>query len=349
MKRLIVLMVTLLLSFSGCSSDSVNTETETFVFTDSVGRQVVVPLNIDRVAVSGPIAQIMIFSLAPDKMVGIATEWSEVSEDILKPEHYNLPILGQLYGGKGELNLETLLGSGAQIVIDIGEPKDTIVSDLDQLQEQTGIPFVHITANLDNMGDSYRLLGKLFNMTEEAEKLASYCETTYEKTQAIAAEVDKVNLLYCLGDKGQNVIAKGSYHGEVIDLLSNNLAVAIHPVSQGTGNEVDMEQIAIWDPDVILFAPDSVYSSIAKDEAWQTIRAIQNGNYYEVPNGPYNWVGFPPSVQRYLGMMWMSQLLYPEKAAYNLNAEVSEYFELFYHTALTEEQYNQLVINSLGN
>lgn len=348
MKRVIILAMVLLLSFSGCSSDSVNTETETFVFTDSVGRQVVVPLDIDRVAVSGPIAQIMIFSLAPDKMVGIATEWGEVSESILKPEHYTLPILGQLYGGKGEINLETLLGSGAQIVIDIGEPKDTIVSDLDQLQEQTGIPFVHITANLDNMGDSYRLLGKLFNMSEEAEKLASYCETTYEKTQAIAAEVDQVNLLYCLGDKGQNVIAKGSYHGEVIDLLSNNLAVVENPISQGTGNEVDMEQIAIWDPDVILFAPDSVYSSVAKEEAWQTIRAIQNGNYYEVPNGPYNWVGFPPSVQRYLGMMWMSQLLYPEKAAYNLNAEVAEYFELFYHTALTEEQYHQLVINSLG-
>ena len=234
----------------------------TVVFTDSVGREVEVPKEITKIAISGPLAQIVVFSLAPDKMIGIATPWSDVTESIMKPEYYNLPILGQLYGGKGELNLETLLASNAQVVIDVGEPKDSIVSDLDQLQEQTGIPFVHITANLDNMGDAYRLLGTLLDMQEEAEIRAVYCEETYLRTKSIASHVEKANLLYCLGDKGQNIIAKGSYHAEVIDLLSNNLAVVEKPVSKGTGNEVDMEQILNWNPEVILFAPDSIYDSV---------------------------------------------------------------------------------------
>ena len=55
--------------------------------------------------------------------------------------------------------------------------------------------------------------------------------------------------------------------------------------------------------------------------------------------GPYNWMGFPPSVQRYLGMLWMAKLLYPDAADYDLQAEVTEYFDLFYHCALTGEQY----------
>ena len=143
------------------------------------------------------------------------------------------------------------------------------------------------------------------------------------------------------------MIANGSYHAEVIDLLSNNLAVVESPSSKGTGNETDMEQLLIWDPDVIIFAPDSIYDTVASDPTWQNLSAIENGTFYEVPFGPYNWLGFPPSVQRYLGMMWMTQLLYPDIAQYDLYSEVANYYDLFYHTNLTEEQYNELVANSI--
>lgn len=321
---------------------------ETFLFTDSAGREVELPTNIEKVAVSGPLAQIVLFALCPDKLVGVASAWDTTAEEYLATEYYNLPELGQLYGGKGELNLETLLASGAQVVIDVGEPKDTIVEDLDGLQAQTGIPFVHITAMTDTMGDAYRKLGELLNMPVEAETLASYCDGVYADTLQIANSVEKVNLLYCLGDAGQNVIAKGSYHAEVIDLLANNLAELAEPSSKGSGNEVDMEQILVWNPDVVLFAPDSIYATVAQDEAWQEVAAIKNGNYYEVPFGPYNWMGFPPSVQRYLGMMWMAQLLYPETAQYDLYAKVAQYFNLFYHCELSEAQYDALVESSIG-
>ena len=246
------------------------------------------------------------------------------------------------------MNLETLLASGAEVVIDVGEPKDSIVEDLDALTEQTGIPFVHVTATTETMGDAYRKLGELTGMAEEAEALAAYCDETYARVLAIAERVEKANLLYCLGDAGQNVVAAESYHAEIIDLLSNNLAVVDDPSSKGSGNEVDMEQILLWNPDVILFAPGSIYASVGEDAAWQQVTAIQNGAYYEVPFGPYNWMGFPPSVQRYLGMLWMAKVLYPEAAEYDLYTEVAEYFRLFYHSELTEAQYDALVANSIG-
>ena len=129
-------------------------------FTDSVGRTVELPAVIEHVAVSGPLAQIVLFALCPDKLVGIASAWDETAEQYLATEYYNLPELGQLYGGKGELNLETLLASGAQVVIDVGEPKGSAAEDLDALQEQTGIPFVHVTATTETMGDAYRKLDR---------------------------------------------------------------------------------------------------------------------------------------------------------------------------------------------
>ncbi len=368
MKKRIILILALFLmvaAIAGCASGQPGTpsaasasaqetssasspQSGTVKFTDSAGREVEVPEEITKVAISGPLAQIAVFALAPDKLVGIAAEWDATAEAFLDTEYYNLPLLGQLYGGKGELNLETLLASGAQVVIDVGEPKDTIARDLDALQEQADIPFVHITMTTETTGGAYRKLGELLGMREEAEALAQYCETVYARTEEIAASVDKVNLLYCLGDTGLNVIANGSYHSEVIDLLSNNLAVVGEPSSRGTGNEVDMEQILLWNPDVILFAPGSVYATAGEDEAWQQVTAIANKTYYEVPYGPYNWMGFPPSVQRWLGMMWMAQLLYPDAAQYDLRAEVSRYFEMFYHCGITQNQYDALVANSIG-
>ena len=354
-QRLLALLLALVmtLSLAACGAQSApaedeNTAPETRVFTDSVGREVTVPAQIDQVAVSGPMAQIVLFALCPDKLVGISNAWDESAAQYLDTEYYNLPLLGQLYGGKGELNLETLLESGAQVVIDVGEAKGSIVEDLDALQEQTNIPFVHIDAALASMDETYTLLGDLLGMPDEAKTLADYCRSTYDRALTIADSVEKANLLYITGDAGLNVIAQGAYHAEVIDLLSNNLAAVDDPSSKGTGNEVDMEQILNWNPDVILFAPDSIYDTVGDDATWQGVTAIQNGAYYEVPMGPYNWMGFPPSVQRLLGMLWMAKVLYPEAADYDLYTEAAEYFKLFYHCDLTREQYDALVANSLG-
>ena len=350
-KRLIALLLSLIMcwSLAACGSNTASSGEITTVFTDSCGRNVEVPAQIDGIAVTGPLAQIIVFALAPDKLVGIANAWDNIALAYIPESYTQLPVLGQLYGGKGggDLNPETLLQSGAQVVIDVGEAKEGIAEDMDSLQAQTGIPFVHIDAQLDTLDETYIMLGQLLNLEKDATVLSDYCRNVYDRTVSIANSVDKVNLLYLLGDAGCNVIARDSYHSEVIDLLSNNLAVVDSPSSKGTGNEVDMEQILLWDPDYILFAPDSVYDSVSDDTAWQQVTAIANGHYCEVPEGPYNWMGFPPSAQRLLGMIWMAYVLYPDACGYDLYEEVAQYFQLFYHTELTQSQFDQLIENSL--
>lgn len=357
MTKKLALLLALLLALSilaGCGQEQEREAEdlpETVMFTDSLGREVELDSKIEKIAVSGPLAQIVLYSLAPEMLVGFSSDWSSEAAQYIPEEYFELPVLGQLYGGKGELNLEELLLADPQVVIDVGEPKDSAAEDLNALQEQTGIPFVHITATTETMSDAYRMLGELLGIEERAEEYAVYCEEVYENTKNIIASVgedNKIPVLYCLGDQGINVIAKGSYHAEIIDLLSDNLAVVEEPSAKGSGNEVDMEQILIWNPEVIFFAPDSIYSEVENDSAWQRLTAIQNGKYYEVPFGPYNWMGFPPSVQRYLGMIWMAQILYPDTAQYDVKAEAKRYYEMFYHTELSDAQYDALVANSLG-
>ena len=351
-KKLLALLlaVVMVLGLMACGTKKKEEDPNaTRTFTDSTGREVEVPVQIDKVALSGPMAQIVLFALCPDKLVGVSNAWSKEAQEYLDEKYFNMPQIGQLYGGKGVLNLETLLQSGAQVVIDVGEPKGSIKEDMDSLQQQTGIPFIHITADTESYPAAYRMLGDLLNMKDEAQTLAAYCEKIYARTVSIAGSVEKANVLYVTGDAGQNVIASGSYHAEILDLLTNNLAVVDDPSSKGTGNEVSMEQILTWNPDVVVFAPESIYATVQDDAAWQSVTAIKNGAYYEVPFGPYNWMGFPPSVQRYLGMMWLSKVLYPDATAqYDLFDDVHEYYELFYHCDLTRAQYDALVANSLG-
>ncbi len=344
LRKPLSLLFALAISLSPISVSA--TAEEAASFTDSAGRKVRVPASIERLAPSGSLAQIMLFALAPERFVGISAAWSPEAEEFLG-DYYNLPIIGQLYGS-GDLNLEQLAALDPQIIIDVGEAKGTVAEDMDGIQAQLGIPTVHIDAKTATFADAYRLLGKLLGLEERGEALAAYCERVYAMAQSIMESVGaekKIPMLYLLGKDGLNVIAKGSCHAEIIDLIGNNLAVVENPSSKGTGNSVDMEQLLLWNPDVILFAPDSVYGTVQDDPVWQELAAIRNGNFAEVPFGPYNWIGFPPSVQRYLGILWMCKLFYPEAAEYDLYTEVAEYYGLFYHFQLTQAQFDRLMTN----
>lgn len=350
-KGIICLILVLALVLCGCGQTHGGSEPSTMEFTDSTGRSVTVPTEITKIAISGPLSQVYILPLAGDMLVGVSNAYAEDAALYLPAYIFEKTEIGQLYGGKGEMDLEALLAADPDIVIDIGEPKGSIAEDLDGLTAQTGIPFVHIDATVATAPEAYRILGSLLGREEKAEQLAQWCEKTYASMTDMMEKVDADNarksLLYCLGDKGVNVIAEGSFHAETVNMMGNNLAVVEDVVSSGAGNEVDLEQILLWDPDVIIFAPDSCYAEIADAAQWQSVSAVAEGNYYETPYGPYGWLSSPPSVQRYLGMLWLGELLYPEYTEYNLQDAVTEYYKLFYGCDLTEEMYRSLMENAL--
>lgn len=103
-----------------------------------------------------------------------------------------------------------------------------------------------------------------------------------------------------------------------------------------------MEQIALWNPQFLLFDAASIYDTVSGMETWSELTAISTGNYLKVPEGPHNWMGTPPAVQRCLGMIWLTAQLYPEYCDYDVKAEILEFYDLFYGCKLTEDQYTHL-------
>lgn len=317
-------------------------------FTDSTGRTVTVPDRIDRVVPSGPAAQMMLLSLAPEKLSGLSNPLTADMKEFLPEQYHSLPVFGQFYGAQN-LNAEALLAAGPQVIIDVGETKTSAGKDMDALTQRLGIPAVHIRATLKNTPEAYRRLGKLLGVENRAERLAAFTGRIYERALDIVSKAgnNKVRVMQTGGSDGLNVTVSGNYHAELINLVADNVADVPEQTGRSYGTPVNMEQILVWNPDVVLFAPGSIYDTAAADPAWSRLGAIRGGQYYEIPGAPYNWLGTPPSVNRYLGLIWLPFVLYPGLADYDLYEETAQYYRLFYRHDLSRARFDALTAKAV--
>lgn len=331
------------------SAESEEEGFQPYTFVDDLGHEIEITEEITAIVPSGQLAQIMLLGVAPDLMAGLGGKlYDDMAEFI--PDYDRLSQL-TYFGtvlGAADLDVEALASTNAQLVIDMGYTKNGYEEDLANTQALTGITCVFIEAGLDNYGEALRKLGQLLGREDKCEEMAVWCEEVYERALNIMEQVgdNKVNGLYALGDGGLNVIAEGQSQAEVINLVFNNVAVIENFSGKGSGNTVNMEQIALWDPDFVIFGDDGLYETLPEDPAWSQISAIKSGNYVESPDAPHNWTVAPPACQRYLALLWLPSILYPEYCDYDLQEEVTEYYELFYGCTLTDEQYQAITANA---
>ena len=332
---------------SGATSEPASeASTETVQFTDDAGRTVEVPATIDRIAPSGHTANQVLLTMAPEKMVGLSGELTDEQLAYLGEDLADLPVFGQIYGGKGDFNKEAVAAADPQLIIDVGEAKDSLGEELDTLQDQIGIPCVHIdSTDLHSYADLYDQLADILD-SEKAAELADYCRNAVEEVETVVAEVpedERPRAAYLLGDTGTNAMARGGFQSGIIDLCSENVVVVDDPSSSGKGNEIGLEQIALWDPELIVFVGDSIYDTVGDEPAWAELTAIKSGNYFRAPSEPYNWISMPASVNQIIGLQWYARLCYPSYFGDDLRDVVGEYYQLFYGHDLTDEEYDALM------
>lgn len=359
----VAVMCTAALSFGaigmvGCSSGGSDegadsqeqVQSETRIFTDSLGREVEVPANITKICPSGFTAQQVLLTMAPDKMVGLAQELTDEQLAIFGDEFAEAPVFGAVLGAKDNFNRESVAAAAPEVIIDTGEVKKDTQESLDALQEQLGIPVVFIESYLEDYGTAYEMLGDLLGMEERGAELSAYCDAAYKEVSDIMAtipESERVSMAYLLGNNGLNAIAKTSVQGQIIDMVANNVVVVEDVVGKGTGNEISLEQIALWNPELIIMERGTVYDSVGDDPAWAGIAAIANDNYYEVPNNPWCWMNNPPTVNMVMGMQWLPRLLYPDAFDDSIEDVTKAYYSTMYNYDLTDAQLDELLANAL--
>ena len=129
--------------------------------TDAAGRTVSVPANVSRVFPAGPPAAILLYTLAPELLIG----WPRANRPeecaYMLPEICTRPEVGRITGRGNTANLETVLALKPDLILDVGSTSATFVSLAERVQEQTRIPYALLDGRFAGIAATYRTLGAL--------------------------------------------------------------------------------------------------------------------------------------------------------------------------------------------
>lgn len=314
---------------------------------DGAGRKVIVPAKIDRVYATSPVAAVVLYTLAPEKMVGWNYRLGEREKRFLLPAVRDLPALGGWFGETGKGNRESLLASRPHLILSIGYNDATEVDFADRLQAQVGVPVYSASGRFREMAATYERLGELLGVRERAAALAAYTRRTLEDTAALAASVppaERVRVYYAEGLRGLQTDTKGSMHTEPLDYLGME-NVAQGPETTGFGRvSVSPEQVIAWRPDVLLVCREKsgdaglVAPEWLRERSWLQVPAVADGRIYSIPSEPFNWFDRPPSVARLLGLRWLLWVLYPERVTFDMIEETRGFYRLFYRYEMAVDE-----------
>ena len=95
---------------------------------DSSGRVVAIPDRVTRVMAAGPPASVVLYVLAPEKMIGWTAAPRPNEREFLLPSVRDLPELGRLTGRGDTANIEVVLREKPDLIFDFGSVNATYVS-----------------------------------------------------------------------------------------------------------------------------------------------------------------------------------------------------------------------------
>ncbi len=310
--------------------------------TDGAGRAVPVPAKVERVFPAGPPAAIQLYTLAPDLLLGWPRPNRPEEREFLHPQYGALPEVGRITGRGNTANLEVVLALKPDLILDIGSVNATYVSLADRVQEQTGVSYALLDGRFDGIAASYRTMGALIGRQQAAEALARNTEDTVKTITGRIAAIPperRPRVYYARGPRGLETGLGGSINVETIELLARNVAGE----TRGGLSNVSVEQVLLWDPDVIVTIDLTFAANVYSDRAWAPIAAVRNKRVHLSPRLPFGWVDFPPSVNRLMGLWWLAKILYPDLFPEDLRARTREFYQQFYHVALSDAQIDRVL------
>lgn len=336
MKKILCFILIAFLSFSVFAAGAAETMAapaaeETVSFTDDLGRVVEVPAAIDSVCPSGSMAQVILLTFDASKLAGLTTQMSSEDAAYYSGLDPDIPVLGTFYGKKANLNKEALIVADPDVVIDIGEIKGSeseMISDLDVLQEQIGIPVVFIESYLADSAHTYTKLGELLNDEERAGELAAWAEDAVSYASQMKEEYGGiVTFYYSSAVDGLEALPAGNFHAEVLESVGG-VNIVPSDFSEQAGM-MSLEQLFVFNPDVIILSdPDAYRTATDPSSPWAQLDAVRNKRVYLVPQLINNWIDSPPSINRLIGIYWAADVLYGLES--DVAGMADSYYSLFY-------------------
>lgn len=325
---------------SSSSSSETSDSDNTTELTDMSQRTVTIPTseNIIKVSCLHPIPTYMTWRLAPGKLNSIDMVFN--ANPLLVSEEANdtlngLPVTGVFFKG---MNQEQILALDPDVIVSM--TKDP---NLDQEQSDYAAPVVAISKdNLTDYEQSFRLMGKVLGNKEEANELADYWNNSITKVTDITSiipEDQRVKVYYASHDGSLSTVGPLTVMSSIIDLAggvdlydTNTTLTSTQKVDEHL--VVNIEQVLLWNPDVIITKTETEKNTILNDTQWQSINAVKSGRVYAAPR----WESLD-GIQSIMGLMWTAEKLHPDTVIFDFNNETRAFYSEFYnYDNITDEQ-----------
>ncbi|HEX4112507.1 MAG TPA: iron ABC transporter substrate-binding protein [Stellaceae bacterium] len=317
---------------------------QTRTVTDSAGRKVAIPAKIDKVFAAGTPAAITLYTLVPDRLAGWPQPIREEARAYLPAKYAALPVTGRLTGRANTANVEAVLASKPDLIIDIGTIAPIYASLADRVQQQTGIPYLLLDGALARTPALYRQLGAILGAGTAAESLATYAADQLALVKARIAYVppgQRARVYYARGPEGLETGLAGSINAEMLDFVgATNVAATGEKRNIAT---VSAEQILIWNPEDVVTIDQRFYHGVWTDPIWEEVQAVREKRVFLAPNKPFGWFDSPPAANRLIGLKWLCNKLYRGLFTGDLAAETRDFYRRFYHVELTQAQLTALL------
>ncbi len=326
---------------------------ESFTITDTAGRKVELPVNLQRI-VTGPVVMPnLIFAVdgTGDKLVGMhpmsKSAWKNSVLKIMAPGMAKAAT--DFIQGGFKMNVEEVLKLKPDVVFQVSFEEGNIAQF-----EQLGIPVIVTHEGLRNL-DQYlekhiSLVGKVLRKEERAKQLITDFKAADQMIAQKLAGLPKEQWpkgLILFNVEKLMVTGTGSFANFWLNHTgAENVAKGIKTSPRGA--TVNMEQILAWNPEVIYITnfcptrPEDLYKNTVPGQDWSEIEAVKNKRVYKIPLGEYRW--YPPSGDSSLMLKWMAQKNHPEQFSdYDIRKEIRTHFTHIYNFKLSEAQIDRIL------
>ena len=260
---------------------------------------------------AGPPAAILLYTLAPDLLLG----WPRANRPeecvYMLPDICTRPEVGRITGRGNTANLESVIALKPDLILDVGSTSERSSRWPTRVQEQTGIPYALLDGRFVALAHDLSKARRADRAARPRRRSGRYAQRTFDDHHRPhrhrRAERAPARLL-CAGP------ARAGDRPRRLDQCRDHRAAGAERRRRQQGGlaNVSIEQVLLWNPDVIVTIDQDFAAAVRSDPAWASVKAVRDNRVHLSPKMPFGWVDFPPSVNRLIGLWWLAKILYPD-------------------------------------
>jgi len=244
-------------------------------FVDAAERYVAVPDRVGRVMTASPATDVLIFVLAPEKLLGWSAALSREQRAYLPAKFTRLPILGGVSPPNPAEMVQTVARMRPDLIIEAGPVSPEIAARAEQIQQQTGVPYVVLDNDIQTTPRTLRTVGAMLGVAERGNDLANYADNAIDalRGRLLIAPADERPLVYY--GRGPDGLETGLGGSQVMANIDQAGVINVAArLGHGELTWVTRDQIFAWNPGIIIAGQPSFYRSLQRSATWRGLSPI---------------------------------------------------------------------------